>query len=78
MNEEKQIEELKTKLHLAEEAFRVASENAESARDRARSIAREIFEEIEVETELYDRYEPISTLVDFLAELKKKYTGEKQ
>jgi hypothetical protein len=42
-----EVEELETKLHLAEEAFRVASENAESARDRARSIASEIFEEIE-------------------------------
>jgi hypothetical protein len=58
MEKEKQIEELETKLHLAEEAFRVASENAESARDRARELekqieqakqelAREIFEEIE-------------------------------
>lgn len=46
-DQNKQIEELETKLHLAEEAFRVASENAESARDKVRSIASEIFKEIE-------------------------------
>lgn len=39
-------------------------------------VAKQIFAEIEAETELYDRYEPISTLINFLAELKKKYMGE--
>jgi hypothetical protein len=72
--------------------FRVASENAESARDRARSIASKIFKEIEEilfylndftinDIEL-ERPEQVGAEVicyefqDKLETLKKKYIGE--
>lgn len=75
-------EELETRLHLAEEAFKVASENAENARDKVRELEKQLEQakqEGAIEVIEYLESNGLLNIETWaIAELKKKYIGEKQ